>query len=161
MMKLKLLLVSLIAGFLLFGSCKKEEEPQGNENYLIFGHFYGECIGETCIEIYCLETARLLEDQNDNYPSGLNFYSADFTQLSNSDFLEVNDLMSFFPDTLLLIDDTVIGTPDAGDWGGLYVEYNVDGVRRFWLIDKSESNIPAVLIPFKLEIEHKIELINN
>jgi hypothetical protein len=160
-MKLRLVFAGILLGMLFIASCKKEEEPQKNENYLIFGHFYGECIGETCIEIYCLEDSRLLEDQNDNYPSSQNFYVADFTALPNNDFLEVNDLMTFFPDTLLLIDDTVIGMPDAGDWGGFYVEYNFNGIRKFWLIDRVGSSIPASLHPFITEVENKIALINN
>lgn len=160
-MKKLLSLLSLLIFLLAIDSCKKKEEANEAPAYLIFGHFYGMCVGEGCVEIYCLEETRLLEDQNDNYPGSQNFYIADFAPLPNDNFLEVNDLMNFFPDTLLLIDDKVIGQPDAGDWGGLYVEYNFKGVRKFWLIDKMESNVPEVLHPFIAEIENKIELINN
>ena len=95
-MKLNLVFTAILLSTLLMASCKKNEDDQKNENYLIFGHYYGECGGETCIEIYCLESSRLLEDLNDNYPSSQNFYNANFTELPYNDFLEVNDLMSFF-----------------------------------------------------------------
>ena len=114
--------------------------------------FFGECGGEECIEIYCLESSRLLEDENDTYPNATNFYVADFSVLPNSQFNEVDDLMDYFPDTLLTVQNTVIGQPDAGDWGGLYIEYNVGGNRQFWLLDQKLDNVPASLHPFIEEV---------
>lgn len=159
-MKIKavLLLISLIA----FNSCSKKEDTDNSvPDYLIFGHFYGECVGEGCIEIFCLEPTRLLEDANDNYPNSSNYYTADFYELAASKFNDVNDLMNFFPDTLLLIETTVIGQPDYADGGGLYIEYNVGSTRDFWLIDQDKNNIPESLHSFVDKVNEKIELINN
>jgi hypothetical protein len=158
----KIILLFLTPLFVITYSCKKEGE-QGNEvpDYLIFGHFYGECVGEGCIEIFCLEPTRLLEDANDNYPNSTNYYTADFYELSSGQFNEVNDLMNFFPDTLLGIDDVVIGQPDYADGGGLYIEYNVGSTRDFWLIDQDKNNIPTALHEFVDKVNEKIDLINN
>lgn len=161
-MKLSTRILLLSAFLLVFSSCKKEDEPNnGVPDYLIFGHFYGECVGEGCIEIFCLEPTRLLEDANDNYPNSANYYAADFYELSTTQFNEVNDLMDFFPDTLLSISDVVIGQPDYADGGGLYIEYNVGSTRDFWLIDQDKNNIPTALHAFVDKVNEKIELINN
>lgn len=161
-MKLSTRILLLSAFLLVFSSCKKEDEPNnGVPDYLIFGHFYGECVGEGCIEIFCLEPTRLLEDANDNYPNSANYYAADFYELSTAQYNEVNDLMDFFPDTLLSISDVVIGQPDYADGGGLYIEYNVGSTRDFWLIDQDKNNIPTALHEFVDKVNEKIELINN
>ncbi len=55
----------------------------------------------------------------------------------------------------------MIGQPDAGDWGGIYVEYKFNSVRKFWLIDQKKSNIPAYLHEFVDKTNKKIELINK
>jgi hypothetical protein len=158
----KLFILPLLSTLLILSACsKKNDTPKNDENYIIFGHFYGFCAGEECIEIYCLEENRLLEDKKDVYPNSFAYYDADFQEISSAQFNDVKDLMEFFPDTLLLINDVTIGQPDAGDWGGLYVEYNVDGHRQFWLIDMSKDNVYTSLHPFVDKINEKIELINN
>lgn len=41
---------------LLCIGCERDAEPKFSDNgYLIFGHFYGECLGEGCVEIFRLE----------------------------------------------------------------------------------------------------------
>jgi len=57
--------------------------------------------------------------------------------------------------------DTIIGQPDAGDWGGLYIEYNKDAVRRYWLLDQMKSNVPEYLYDFIDKVNEKIALING
>jgi hypothetical protein len=37
-------------------------------------------------------------------------------------------LTKYFPTDLLNETEKVIGQPDAGDWGGLYVAYNINGI---------------------------------
>lgn len=159
-MKITLLLSTIFLSFLVISSCSKKDEKEDPPNYLIFGHYYGECSGESCIEIFCLEPSRLLEDANDNYP-GDGFYSADFFVLSNEQYNDANGLMNFFPDTLLNINETTLGCPDCADGGGLYIEYNVDGVRRYWRIDQNKSNVPSSLHEFMDEVNSRIDLINN
>ena len=160
-MKAKILL-ALLTGFILLTSCNKEDEIKLSDgDYLVFGHFYGECMGEACVEIFKLEDSRLLEDSKDVYPGQSNFYEGDYYELSKENYEQVKDIIDFFPENLLNENDLVIGQPDAGDWGGLYIEYNYKGVRKFWLLDQMKSNVPNYLHEFIDEVNEKIDLINK
>jgi hypothetical protein len=116
---------------LLLSSCKKEKCP--DDGYLIFGHFYGMCEGEQCVD------------------------KAQFTPLGREQFQKAQHLRASFPLELLQQSDTVIGQPDAGDWGGLYIEYHQDGVRKFWLIDKMKTNVPIQYHDFVDRVEAAVE----
>lgn len=124
--------------------------------YIIFGHFYGECIGEQCMEIFRLEVDKLFEDSNDRYPSSTGFYAGKWKKLSSQKFDDTKDLMNDFPEALLNETSTVIGQPDAGDWGGLYIEYNFDGIRKFWLLDQMKSNVPSEYHNFIDRVNEKV-----
>src|SRR5690606_35647267 len=100
------------------------------------------CIGEQCVEIFKLEEGKLFEDTKDQYPNSDNFYIGNYVQLSQQKHAAVKDLTNSFPTELLNETNTIIGQPDAGDWGGIYVEYNTGGVRKFWLLDQMKSNVP-------------------
>lgn len=147
---------------LLFSACKKDGTDPivlSDGDYLMFGHFYGMCGGEACVEIFRLEDNRLLEDTKDLYPNNTNAYVGDYVALSASQFTAVQDLTSYFPNDLWAVSNRVIGQPDAGDWGGIYVEYSLNGLRQWWLIDKLRDNVPAVYHPFLDKIEEKITLL--
>ena len=47
----KLLLIGLI-----LAACQQDDtiESESDLDYIIFGHFYGKCIGERCVEMYKL-----------------------------------------------------------------------------------------------------------
>ena len=67
-------------------SCKKDTEPASlmscSESYILFGHFYGECLGEECIEIFRICENKLFEDSNDQYPSAQGEgYNGNFQEL--------------------------------------------------------------------------------
>jgi hypothetical protein len=148
---------------LIATACQTQDIKQESmsSDYIIFGHFYGECIGEQCVEIYKLTDNAIYEDTKDEYPSRDKAYNGNFELLENSVFEKVKDLRKEIPADLLTSTSTVIGQPDAGDWGGIYFEITDAGERRYWLIDKLETNIPEYLRPFVEKIEGKIELINN
>lgn len=160
-MKTNTLFIVMIASVVILTSCEKQNEIVEDTDYLIFGHFYGECIGENCVEIFKLESDRILEDENDTYPNQKTFYTGNYNELDMLKFEQAKDLLDFFPQELLDESSVVIGQPDAGDWGGIYVEYNFNGVRKFWLIDQMKSNIPAYLHEFVDKTNEKIELINK
>jgi len=124
-------------------SCKRDHDQVPNSDYLIFGHFYGECGGENCIEIFKLGSDNLYEDTKDQYPNANSFYDGSYVKLSDEKFNMTKDLMDFFPYDLLNETNTVIGQPDAGDWGGLYIEYKFNGTRKFWLLDLMKTNVPS------------------
>lgn len=159
--KISPLLVILI---ILNLSCQVEETDsleKKESGYIIFGHFYGECLGESCVEIFKLEANRLLEDTKDGYPLSSTFYEGEYRILSNNKFDSVRDLFTFFPDELFDYPQVIIGTPDAGDWGGLYIEYSFEGIRKHWLLDQKKDNVPMGLHSFIDKVNESIALINK
>ena len=150
------LLITACLTLLVLTSCKKDDVELSKSDYIIFGHFYGECIGEQCVEIFRLEQEKLFEDTKDQYPNRNEFYDGNYIQLSQQKFNDTKDLTNYFPTDLLDETDTVIGQPDAGDWGGLYVEYNSVGVRKFWFLDQMKSNVPSKYHNFIDKVNEKI-----
>ena len=150
---MKKLIIVLVV--IIVSSCNKEKIDKND--YLIFGHFYGECIGETCVETYKLTNDKLYEDQNDNY----NPTSFDFIELDDDKFDEVNDLISYIPNSLVQEDDQTFGSPDSHDQGGLYISYYNEGDLKTWRIDQEKTDIPNYLHDFMDKVNEKISLINN
>jgi len=157
------LLVFIIASGI---GCGKDCDAtgKGDFEYMVFGHFYGECGGEGCIEIYKIEDRQLFEDTLDIYPNSEQALSGAYVLLSEAKYELVKDLVKEFPDALYTESDIVIGMPDAGDWGGAYVEIsykNDPDHSGFWLLDQMESNMPQVYNDFVDRINEKIVLINQ
>lgn len=74
---------------------------------------------------------------------------------------KAQNLIDFFPGKLLNESKKVIGQPDAGDWGGIYIEIKTGETHKFWLIDKMRSNVPKEYHAFLDKVEEKINLIQN
>ena len=154
---LKLLLIAL--AFVNLISCNKDEQIEINENdYLIFGHFYGECLGEECVENFKLTDTKLFEDINDSYAGHIPF---DFLELGNDKYIKVNDLASFFPPDLLKETMETFGCPDCADQGGIYIEYKKNEDIHKWKIDQAKDQVPTYLHEFMDKVNEKIALINN
>ena len=141
-----------------FTSCNKDDNyiTINEQNFLILGHFYGECFGEGCVETYKLTDVKLYEDIVDDY-SGQNL---DFVELDNEQFELVNDLADFFPTQLLNESDTIFGCPDCADGGGLFIQYSDNGVLKSWRIDQVQNNVPTYLHDFIDQVNERIVLIN-
>jgi len=138
-------------------ACKKDEDVVlTTQDYLVFGHFYGQCTGETCIEMFKIENNHLYEDTVDAYPASDTAYEGNYIIRSDTKYEQVKDLVNHLPARLLEENSIVIGQPDAGDWGGIYIEVRKKGQRKFYLIDKMEENIPTYLQPFINEVEASI-----
>ena len=154
-MNRKLLVILSIV--FIAASCKKDSNQKlAGSGYLVFGHFYGECLGEHCIDIFRLEENGLMEDTADNYPTANDFYRGNYVSLSQQQFDSTKDLITYFPAGLLQ-ENTVIGQPDWADGGGLYIEYNFGGIRKFWLIDQIQDNVPDDYHSFMDKVNEKIE----
>lgn len=127
----------------------------------IFGTYYGECIGEGCIETFKLEDAKLYEDQKDSY-GGPFPYPGEWEALSADQYELVQDLPNEFPNALFDETETTIGMPDAGDWGGIYLEVEtVKGNRFYWNIDTMEDNLPEYLRDFAKAVQDAVMKINE
>jgi len=114
----------IILVFLVATACQKEAvKKEGiRPDYILFGHFYGECVGEKCVEIYKLTNDSLYEDTKDEYPSSSHGYDGDFELLDQSLNEKVKDLRNSIPRDLFAINSIIVGQPDAGDWGGIYFD---------------------------------------
>jgi hypothetical protein len=150
----------VLFAFVVF-SCAKEEikGKDEDESSIIFGHFYGFCGGEQCIENFKLTNTKLYEETTDPY--SLTPGEGNFVELDHVKFEQVKSLASMIPQQLLQTTATFIGQPDAADGGGIYFETTVNGERKFWRIDKVRANLPEYLIPFVQEIEKDIALLQN
>ncbi len=152
-----------ILGLLTIGilfACNKDDDSEINineQNFLIFGHFYGECFGEGCVETFKLTDKSLYEDTIDDY----NGQNMEFVELENETFEQVKNIMDFFPNQLLNQNETVFGCPDCADGGGLFIQYSENGNKKSWRIDQVKDNVPTYLHNFIDKVNEKIELINN
>jgi hypothetical protein len=156
---MKWLILSCTLLLFLMPACTKECSEEFE--FFVFGHFYGECLGEQCVEIFKISQNALYEDSKDMYPGQDNFYSGDYFQLSNELYLLTKDIHLSFPEELWKETNTVIGQPDAGDWGGLYIEMKNSEGHDFWLLDKKMENIPLKYHAFIDSISLKIAQING
>ncbi len=153
-------------GMASLAGCDKECDCAGTGEfeYMVFGHFYGECGGEGCVEMYKLTEVALYEDSTDVYPTFVSAYEGQYYSLSNEKFQLVKDLIYEFPEELYAESNRVQGMPDAADWGGIYVEMKYKdepGLSGFWLLDQNENNMPQVYNDFVDKINEKIALINQ
>ena len=151
----KIFLGLFAIGILL--SCDNDSININEQNFLIFGHYYGMCIGENCVETFKLTDKGLFEDTVDDR-SGQNMK---FIQLDNEKFLKVKGLVDFFPRQLLNEKETIIGCPDCADGGGLFIQYSENGNLKSWRIDQEKENVPPYLHSFIDKVNEKIRLIND
>jgi hypothetical protein len=144
-----------------FSSCDKDDvNTSAKADYMIFGTFYGKCAGEGCVEIFKIESDRLLEDKKDIYP-GADYYAFDdFEVLSQEKFELVKDLIDFLPPSLVQEESGVFGQPDAGDWGGAFVEFKSGNIHKYWVLDQLDNNMPDAFNVFVDKINEKVMLIN-
>ncbi len=161
-MKLLKLCICLILGISIisYSSCCKDAgilvaPLEGNR--LIFGHYFGECLGETCIETFALTDDKLYEDTDDIY----NATDFNFIELGNDKFELAKDLVDIFPSQLLSETQTTFGCPDCDDGGGYYVRFTKNGVSQSWRINKYSPETPQYLRDFVQAIADRITLIND
>lgn len=150
----------MVLAFTMLMACKKESKDIliSEGDYLIFGSFYGECIGEGCVETFKLTDSALYEDSNDQYGGTGPF---EFILLDEAKFNLVRDLPEYMPSELLDQADQVFGCPDCADQGGLVVIYARNGKVRNWKIDQSKGSVPSFLHGFMDKLNEKISLINQ
>jgi len=151
----RFLVIPFVILALVFSACSKEENISPRKDYTIFGHFYGECFGEECIEIFKIQHESLYEDTNDYYPFADNCYHGEYIMLEEEKFAKVKDLPTLIPHEIYN-EENVIGEPDAGDWGGIFLETSINGEVRYWKIDMMKENLPEYLHEFVDTIKYCI-----
>ena len=143
---------------LTFLSCNQDDDIKVNDiDYLIFGHFYGQCFGDDCVQTFKLTQTKLFEDSVDDY-SGSTF---SFSELPNGKFEEVKGLIDAIPSQLLNAKEYSFGCPDCADQGGIFIQYSQNGKVKGWRIDQSKESIPSYLHEFVDKVNESISLINK
>ena len=87
---------SVILLSLLFTTCTgdnliEDPPPYNSFEYLTFGHFYGFCQGESCVEIFRIDAEDIYEDSLDNYP-GNTLYDGSYQVLDRSLRTKIRDI---------------------------------------------------------------------
>lgn len=151
MSRITLFLILLIS--VTFWQCEKNlpkaETPHAADiERLIIGHYYGMCIGPTCIENYLLEDGKLYVDSKNEY--GKEFpYIGDWTERPAADYAIAAPLLESFPTEIWQADQQTFGIPDAYDQGGFFIEAkHKDGTHRAWNLDTNRDALPEYLRPF-------------
>lgn len=150
----------LLGTSLLFSATCNNENEVSVADYIVFGTFYGKCRGEECIEIFKLAGGQLYEDTNDFYPLGQmdTGYKGAFSITRNGSIPKaITDLESFIPEQLFQTPNSVIGMPDAGDWGGFYFEIKKGTKVQYWAMDTHNENLPKYLPDFTDAIRKAVE----
>lgn len=163
MSKITSIIVCMLT-LILTASCDKNDEKSVilqlddlEYDYLIFGWFHNMCVGESCNVAYKLGKDKLLKAIDPDFR--VDDFKAKYIKLSQKEFEQAKDLIDYFPSRLLKERETVFGCPDCADGGGLYIEYNFNGVRRFWSIDKTKTDLPNEFLTFFAIVDEKIALL--
>lgn len=140
-------------------SCEKEEGLVLEDgDYLVFGHYYGKCIGEQCVETFKLTESQLFEDSRDDFTG--NTFNFNLL-LSEEKFRQVRDLKDLFPASLLQSADSTFGCPNCADQGGLLIQVSEKGKLKTWRMDTDEEKLPGYLRIFAGEVRKKIEMLSE
>ena len=140
----------LIVCALSIFSCGTEEEkglcdsPEGDQ--LIFGTYYGECIGN-CTFLFKIENCEVFEDDMEW------FYGEDLKfkpdALTNDEYLIAEEALNKFPNDLWNEQvDSVFGIPDAYDQGGIFIQKITNGELKSWNLDTNEEVLPTYLAEY-------------
>lgn len=142
----KTTLFTIVLSISLLFSCKKDDITQVKDNdYLIFGHYFRDCEGESCVETFLITDGKLYEDLSDSYYRNVHF---NFVELSHEKYKSSVSLLESFPQKLLKERKHTFGCPDCYGQGGLYIAYKKDGELKSWELDSSKKDVPAYLHGF-------------
>lgn len=151
-----LYLIVLITAFF---ACKEDKSSEPEIDYLIFGHFYGYCMGEHCVETYKLTSEKLYEDTLDRY-----FHDEfSFQELTDREYNVALGLglPSDIPEEIRELEEGIIGCPDCADQGGIFIRISRNGTVRSWRFDNDLTNVPEFMVEYLERIKIAIDQINS
>ncbi len=126
-----------------------------NEQYLVFGKYYGHCRDE-CATLFKMEGTQLFADDLARFTDwdSLKFKSS---ALPNERYESAKALLDAFPQELLNVTEETIGCPDCADQGGFAIEIRKDGVLRHWRVDTNRSDLPDYLKTYVDKIDATLQ----
>lgn len=113
-----------------------------NADYLVFGKFFGHCMGE-CATLFKLDGTQLFADDMPRF-NGWEDLKFKAEPLPDARVQAAKELLEAFPQELLNEAET-IGCPDCADQGGFALEIRKDGTLHHWRIDTNKDQIPDYL----------------
>lgn len=156
---------TIISSFIMYSflmvSCTKSEmlatsgETEQDDEYLIFGTYYGFFVGEG-VDTYKLTKNALYTDINNSW----DINKAKFTRLSDAEFNLVKNLIQAIPSELIMLNDSTFGCPDCADQGGINIEYSKNGIVKQWKLDQYNTHNPEFLHEFRDQVNEKIQVLN-
>ncbi|MEO1627795.1 MAG: hypothetical protein AAFV25_21785 [Bacteroidota bacterium] len=153
-----ILCTALLATGLLLLGCNKSEEnnigPLSEGDHLIFGTFYGECIGN-CTTVFKLTSTQLFADDLDQgLPEDLPFQS---DPLEDAKYQSAKMLLDDFPGDLLGSDKRVYGCPDCGDQGGFYFQLKRGEQVDIWRVDTWDEEQSGEIVAYKKAVREVMD----
>lgn len=112
--KMKPVLLVLMLGMMMFGSCNKSNDlfdPSSVEHFS-FGTSYGMCIGD-CAKLFAIANGQLFPDTLSTHYTGTVGFSS--KPLADAKYQLAKELLDNFPVYLYNYADTTFGCPDCAD----------------------------------------------
>ncbi len=142
-------------------ACSESYEMPATEtseiDELIFGRFYGFCIGESCVEIYQVDEEKLLEDTTDNILFQGIFQTGQYIEMSEEEHQIALELLEEVPIQLTENNNQVFGCPDCADQGGLHLRIKDGGMDRNFRFDLRNSENPEYLRPYLRKVNEVVD----
>lgn len=158
--------VILIASVLLIG-CKKEA-PVNNKLYpdrIVFGSYISPFAcgsSEACIEIFSMESGKLMEDINDQVPTAESPYNGNYSvSLSPEKYNQIAEIFTDnIPQELLDAPFGQIGNPQ--EWStNFYFEYHRGDYHGHWILDGSFGILPPPFQTFISTVANATSVASN
>jgi hypothetical protein len=127
-----------------------------NENSVIIGSYYSQCIGNSCQLFYKIDSQKVLQYLK------VNIGAYDFTQYGFKSLTYKDDFAAFvqkIPSELKSLkgQTKTYGSPDSHDQGGVYLEYNQGGVvTKVFFDNDATTDQNQSILTFKKIIQDKI-----
>jgi hypothetical protein len=127
-----------------------------NNDYIVIGTYYGQCVGKDCLTFFRLDTQKVLRYLNINY--GL----FDFNQSGYKSLFYKEDLAVFYSKIPTEIKNLkgktkTFGSPDSHDQGGVYFElHQGDVATKIFLDNDNSTDQNENILAFKKVIQDKI-----
>ena len=123
---------SSLITLLLFVSCTEEETINQND-HLIFGTYFGFCIGN-CAHLYKYENEQVFSDVVDRFTLDALIFSDD----PEPDLVDTaRELADNFPRVLLNSDQETYGCPDCADQGTIFL--HIPNLKNRLIANKSKK----------------------
>lgn len=150
---MKPLLLLLLSFLMISSACNKPEDEQYVADALVFGTYYGMCIGN-CVKMYEVRPSTLVKDDSvKNTDLTWNYTFKTYRLLDKTKQQIAVQLLNEVPKELFANGATTFGSPGSHDQAGVYLEVKgMTGNFKFKLDTDDTPDQSAELIAFKKKV---------